>query len=110
MWRLPSLGRRAQWCSILNVTPGLDPGVHEAVRQLQPYGFALLKGPMDCRVKPGNDKRECATRQQGANYAFHKLLNCVATTSSYLPTPLVMPTVCTNLHMLSNAPLEIAGS
>jgi hypothetical protein len=42
--------------------------------------------------------------------AFHKLLNCVATTSSYLPTPLVRPTVCTNLHMLSNVPLEIAGS
>ena len=51
-----------------------------------------------------------ARRADSAFYAFHKLLNCVATTSSYLPTPLVSPTVCTNLHMLSNVSLEIAGS
>ena len=47
------------------------------------------------RVRPRGSGR------RGLNgYAFHKLLNCVATTSSYLPTPLVRPTVCTNLHML----------
>ena len=58
----------------------------------------------------GSGGRGGVSGRQRDDYAFHKLLNCVATTSSYLPTPLVRPTVCTNLHMLSNVALEIAGS
>jgi hypothetical protein len=35
--------------------PGLDPGIHEARRQAQPYDLRSLPFIMDCRVKPGND-------------------------------------------------------
>src|SRR5690348_11944110 len=35
--------------------PGLDPGIHEGVPQVEPYGLCWLRLVMDCRVKPGND-------------------------------------------------------
>ena len=35
--------------------PGLDPGIHEAEQQAEPYSCRLKRVTMDCRVKPGND-------------------------------------------------------
>jgi len=32
--------------------PGLDPGIHDEVQR-------TLRVSMDCRVKPGNDKKKC---------------------------------------------------
>jgi hypothetical protein len=37
------------------VMPGLDPGIHEAMPQAEPYGSYPPRVIMDCRVKPGND-------------------------------------------------------
>ncbi len=36
---------------------GIDPRIHEAAPRRNPYGLSVLTGVMDCRVKPGNDKR-----------------------------------------------------
>jgi hypothetical protein len=38
--------------------PGLDPGIHDAVRRIPTLRLYALKGIMDCRVKPGNDDGE----------------------------------------------------
>jgi hypothetical protein len=47
--------------------PGLDPGIHEALLQQQPYGCRLRHINMDCRVKPGNDEREAASSKACLN-------------------------------------------
>ena len=37
------------------VTPGLDPGVHEAMKKAEPYFRDALRFIMDGLVKPGHD-------------------------------------------------------
>jgi hypothetical protein len=47
------------------VMRGLDPRIHDEELQSQPYeGFDAGRVLMDCRVKPGNDKKRvsCARR------------------------------------------------
>ena len=62
------------------------------------------------RLPPASGERSTEQAAWIELYAFHKFANWVATTSSYLPTPLVMPVACENLHMVSNVSLLIAGS
>jgi hypothetical protein len=48
-----------------SVTPGLDPGGHDAAKQAEPYVRDALRFVMDCRVTPGNDvARVLANTQQ----------------------------------------------
>jgi hypothetical protein len=43
--------------------PGLDPGIHDEMPQIMALrkSLLLLKCLMDCRVKPGDDKKKSET-------------------------------------------------
>ena len=89
------------------------PAAHRRGIERDAALFSAAAGRSAGAGSPGPDRNDRVSITERLGYAacqpFHKLLNCVATTSSYLPTPLVTPVVCANRHMLSNASLEIAG-
>ena len=74
--------------------PGLDPGIHEAFpRTALLRRLRSVKGIMDCRVKPGNDRvvRQCAQY-------FAEIGNSSAGNSEITVWPLSVTTISSSMR------------